>query len=149
MNRINPPVLLIHSSKKMIRFHLKTVLFLLRLIVLLKLLFNYKQCTSEATEIGFRFPDKYNSPKDEWNLKDRMKQMEDRSQRQEKEIDHLKTNAYYDRKEINQLKSRVAQLEASQTVNSFYSSKVLERSKRPYRLLPTNTYEIILFSNYR
>lgn len=68
----------------MIRIHLKTVLFLLRLIVLFKLLCNRNLYTAKATEIGLRFPEEYSRHDDGWNLIDRMKQMEDRSKRQEK-----------------------------------------------------------------
>lgn len=86
--------------------------------------------------MGLRLPDEYSSHDDGWNLRDRMKKMEERSKRQEKEIGHLRTNANDDRKEINQLKSRVAQLEAS-SVKTSLNNKVLERSKRPYRLHQT------------
>jgi len=65
------------------------------------------------------------------NLNERMKQIEDRSRRQEQEITQLTTNAAKDRKVINQLNDRVAQLEESSIV-----AGSLVRSKRLYRLLP-------------
>ena len=62
-----------------------------------------------------------------------MKKIENRSRHQEQEITVLKTNAIEDRKEINQLKLRVAQLEESST---FSVASSLVRTKRLYRLLP-------------
>jgi len=65
------------------------------------------------------------------NLNERMKQIEGRSRRQEQEITQLTTNAAKDRKVINQLNERLAQLEEASTV-----AGSLVRSKRLYRLLP-------------
>lgn len=90
---------------------------------MVQLVFHQHQCEVDATEIG---------DGDE-NLKEQMKQMEVRSQRQENEINVLKTNAADDRKIINQLENRVAQLETIITHPSI-------RSKRPYRLLPASAF---------
>jgi len=72
-----------------------------------------------------------NIDENEENLNERMKKMEDRSRLQEQEIAQLTTNAVKDRKVINRLNDRVAQLEEASTITSS-----LVRSKRLYRLLP-------------
>lgn len=52
------------------------------------------------------------------HLNERMRKMEDRYRFQEEEISRLKTNAVEDRKMINRLEGRVAQLERAATVAS-------------------------------
>ncbi len=110
---------------------LKTILIILRIILLVQLMLHQHQFEVEATEIGSKLPGEIPIDGGDDNLKERMKETEVQSTRQGKEIIFLKTNADEDRKKINKLESRVAQLEAASTVTNS-----LVRSKRPYRLLP-------------
>lgn len=110
--------------------HLKTFSFLLRLVLLFQVLLHHHRFEVKAIDIGVNLPDEKHNDGDAWNLKERMKQMEDRSQRQEDEIIHLKTKAGEDKNAISRLESRVAQLEAVSTVIN-----PLVRSKRPFRLI--------------
>jgi len=105
---------------------LKTISFLLRLVLLFLLLLHHYRFEVHAIGIGSNLPNEKHNDGDGWNLKERMKQMEDRSHRQEDEILHLKTRAGEDRNAISRLGSRVAQLEAASTVTNS-----LVRSKRP------------------
>jgi len=72
------------------------------------------------------------------NLRDRMTEIENQNQLQKEEISSLKIVAVKDRKAISELSIRVARLEAAPK-NNYGGDKVLEREKRPYRLLPTDS----------
>ncbi len=71
-------------------------------------------------------------------LKGRMERMESKSQNQEKEIEVLKTLLEEEKKFSKQLSGRISQLEASSASPSYptENDQILERPKRPYRLLP-------------
>ena len=73
------------------------------------------------------------------DLKGRMERMESKSQRQDKEIDVLKTLLEEEKKFSKQLSGRISQLEAStkfHSPSSMENDQLLARPKRPYRLLP-------------
>ena len=68
---------------------------------------------------------------------DRLFKIEAQNQRHEKEISLLKTEKIEDRKEIQQLKERVALLEDATFSNVTSGDKISRiRSERPARLLP-------------
>jgi len=117
------------------RIQFKTLLlFLFRLLLLIQIYYHLQFSFVEAivNTSGSNLNNELaNTGENDANLNERMKQIEDRSRRQEKEITQLTTNAAKDRKVINQLNDRVALLEESST---FAGSSV--RSKRLYRLLP-------------
>ena len=69
-------------------------------------------------------------------MKGRMERMESKSQRQDKEIDVLKTLLEEEKKFSKQLSGRISQLEASTIPSSMENDQLLARPKRPYRLLP-------------
>ena len=72
---------------------------------------------------------------DEFNLGNRMSEIEIKSKKHEDEIGALKTLRAEDQKVINQLRNRVDQLEL--TANSASTNdQILERQKRPFRLAP-------------
>ena len=73
---------------------------------------------------------------EEKDLKGRMERMESKSQRQDKEIDVLKTLLEEEKKFSKQLSGRISQLEASTNPSSIENDQPLARPKRPYRLLP-------------
>jgi len=116
------------------RIQLKTILFLFRLLLLTQIYYHHQFSLVTAIENngGSNLNNELiNTGENGINLNERMKKIEDRSQRQEIEIAQLTTNAVKDRKVINRLNDRVAQLEEASTVTSS-----LMRSKRLYRLLP-------------
>jgi len=80
-----------------------------------------------------------NSRYDELDLNIRLSVIEAKSKHQEDEISLLKTLRVQDKKEINQLRGRVEQLEAS-VVKPSENEKILERQKRPFRLAPVNIH---------
>ncbi len=121
---------------KMKRRGLKTFGVLLRFLLLFKLYYHVQFTLVGGTEnriesnLNVEWPSIVENMMD---LNERMKKIENQDRHQEQEIYFLKTNAIEDRKEINQLKLRVAQLEESSTVSVASS---LVRTKRLYRLLP-------------
>ena len=76
---------------------------------------------------------------EEKDLKGRMERMESKSQRQDKEIEVLKTLLEEEKKYSKQLSGRISQLEASTNSSSIENDQLLARPKRPYRLLPLQT----------
>lgn len=73
------------------------------------------------------------------NLNKRMSEVEAKNQRHEKEIDLLKTLRVEDKEVINQLKTRIEQLEASASATTDGKTEnILSRQKRPFRLAPAN-----------
>ena len=76
---------------------------------------------------------------EELDLNIRLSVIEAKSKHQEDEISLLKTLRVEDKKEINQLRGRVEQLEAS-VVKPSENEKILERQKRPFRLAPVNIH---------
>jgi len=103
--------------------HFKTFSFLLKFVLLLQLVYSiHHQFGVEAAQ-----PE----------LHERMGKIEAQNRRHEKEISVLKTEKVEDRKEIRQLRERVALLEdATLTYNASSDEKLLKRSERPVRLLP-------------
>jgi len=103
--------------------HFKTVGFLLRCVLLLQLAYSINhQFGAEATQS---------------ELHDRMSKIEAQNRRHENEISLLKTGKVEDKKEIHQLRERVALLEDSTFFNApSGGDKLLRRSERPVRLLP-------------
>ncbi len=101
--------------------HFKTLSFLLKCVLLLQLVYsiNYP-FGAEATQS---------------ELYVRMSKIEAQNRRHENEISLLKTKKVEDRKEIYQLRERVALLEDSTFTNESSFEKP-KRSKRPVRLLP-------------
>ncbi len=69
------------------------------------------------------------------NLKGRMERIETKSQRQEKEIEVLKTSLEEEKNFSKQLSGRILQLEASANQNYMENDQLLRRSKRSFRLL--------------
>jgi len=72
-----------------------------------------------------------------------------KSQHQEREIEVLKTLLEEEKKFSKQLSGRISQLEASTNPNSMENDQLLERQKRPYRLIPPHIpmqVSIIVFS---
>jgi len=67
-----------------------------------------------------------------------MKRIEAKNQNQEKEIEVLKTLLEEEKKFSKQLSGRISHLEGSMNPNSMENDQLLDRSKRPYRLLPPN-----------
>ena len=72
------------------------------------------------------------------DLKGRMDRMESKNQRQDKEIEILKTLLEEEKKFSKQLSGRISQLEASTNQESTKNDQLLARPKRPYRLLPSH-----------
>ena len=102
----------------------KTFGFLLKFVLLLQLTYVIRnhQFGAEATQ-----PEVY----------DRLSKIEAQNHRHEKEISLLKTEKTEDRKEIHQLRERVALLEDSTFSNATPGNKISRtRSERPARLLP-------------
>ncbi len=122
----------------MIRSQSKTVFgFFIRLLLLFQLYYHHQITLVGAIKplIESNRTNKFiNYGEKELNFNERLKLMEGKSRHQEQEIAYLKENAVRDKKVIRQLERRVAQLEAT----SASTSSSLVRSKRPYRLLPTN-----------
>lgn len=78
----------------------------------------------------------HNTNKEESVLReDRISKLEAKSQHQEMEIAFLKNGAANDRKTIDQLTSRVVRL-VSELASAH--DNILQRPKRPFRLLTTN-----------
>ena len=75
---------------------------------------------------------------DDADLNGRMAKMEAKSQQQQAKIEILQTQLEEEKKFSKQLSGRISQLEASSASPSYptENDKILERSKRPYRLLP-------------
>jgi len=115
------------------------LMFLLRLFLLFQPFFNNQLITASETPdeevIGSGTALIYDDDPGT-NLIDRVLKLKSQNQRQREEMAVMKTIASEDRKEINELKSRVASLEESQTETN--NQKVLKRPKRPYRLLSTS-----------
>ena len=65
------------------------------------------------------------------NLNDRVSKLEAHNNHQDQEIGNLKNTIVEERKVSHQLRGRVAKLEESND-----NLKIIERHKRPYRLLP-------------
>ena len=103
--------------------HLKTFSFLVKFFLLLQLVLciNNLKFEVEATRSEF-----YN----------RVSNIEAQNRHHEREMSSLKTEKVEDRKEIHQLRERVALLESSTFSNSSSGEKFRRRSKRPVRLLP-------------
>ena len=105
--------------------HFKKFSFLLKLLLILQLLYSiHYQYGVEATQ-----PE----------LHDRLTKMEAQNRRHEVEISILKTAKIEDRKEIHQLRERVALLEDATFSNVTSGDIKLSqhiRSERPARLLP-------------
>jgi len=102
----------------------KMLCFLLKLILLFHLTnsINQFQLGASATQ-----PELY----------ERMSKIEATNRLQATEISVLKTNSIEDRSEIHRLIDRVGQLEASIYMNKTNNDQeILERQKRPARLLP-------------
>ena len=102
----------------------KTFGFLLKSVLLLQLMnvIHNHHFGAEATQ-----PEVY----------DRLSKIEAQNQRLEKEISLLKIGKIEDRKEIHQLRERVALLEDSTFSNVTSGDKISRvRSKRPERLIP-------------
>ncbi len=74
------------------------------------------------------------------NLNYRMTEIEAQNRQQKREIELLKIAADKDRQIIYGLSSRVALLEVSAPLASPSDDNILQRSKRPYRLLPPNSF---------
>ncbi len=107
----------------------KNFSFLLKLFILLKLVHfinNTSKCGAEAAQS---------------ELHNRMFNIEAQNRHHEKEISLLKMGKVEDRKEIYQLRERVALLESSTFSNSSSEEKIRRRSKRPVRLLPPNYWK--------
>ena len=105
--------------------HFKSFSFLLKLVLLVQLMYSiHHQYGAEAIS---------NQPE----LHDRMSKIEAQNRRHEVEISILKTEKVEDRKEIHQLRERVALLEDSTFSNASSGGKILTISKRPARLLPS------------
>jgi len=68
---------------------------------------------------------------------ERMSKIEANNQLQANEISVLKTKSVEDRNEIQQLKDRLAKLEAFTFTNKTNDQETFERQKRPARLLPS------------
>ena len=99
---------------------------LIKCLLLLQLIYfvNHHQFVAEATQS---------------ELHERMSKIEATNLQQAREISLLKTNAVEDKKEIHQLKNRVALLEASALTNS--TTEITKgRQKRPARLLPAKYF---------
>jgi len=75
---------------------------------------------------------------DEFNFNIRLSAMETKSKHQEDEIAALKFLRMEDAKVVNQLRDRVAQLEAS-VVKTSENENFLKRQKRPFRLAPISS----------
>ena len=104
--------------------HFKTSSFLLKCVMLLQLVYciNHHQFGVDATQS---------------ELYGRMSKIEAKSRLHEHEISLLLKEKVEDRKEIHQLKERVALLEESSSLsNASSDEKLLKRSERPARLLP-------------
>ena len=103
----------------------KMICFLLRVVLLLQLTYSINhQVGANASQ-----PEVY----------ERLSKIEAHNRQQEIEISLLKTRAIGDRKEIQQLRDRVAHLEAS-TLSSIISDTTIWRQKRPVRLLPARLF---------
>ena len=113
---------LIRKFKEMEENPLKTCSFLLKFVLLLQLVYciNNHKFEAEATQS---------------ELYQRMSNIEAQNRRHEKEIFLLKDGKVENRKEVQQLRERVALLESSNFSNSPSDEKFRRRSKRPVRLL--------------
>ena len=103
--------------------HLNPCSFLVKFLLLLQLAYciNNHKFEAEATQS---------------ELYHRMSNIEAQNRHHEKEISLLRVEKVEDRREIHQLRERVALLESSTFSNSSLGEKLLGRSKRPARLLP-------------
>lgn len=83
---------------------------------------------------------------DKTDLNDRMTSMEAKSKKQEIEIEVLTTLLEEEKKFTKQLSGRISQLESSASETSLKSDQLLERPKRPVRLISPNKpgYYIVL-----
>lgn len=105
---------------------LKMLCFLLRGVLLLQLMYfiNQHQFGADANQS---------------ELFDRMTKIESKNLKQDNEISLLKMKSIEDRREINELRERVAHLEESQLKN-LTTEYALDRPKRPVRLLPPRLF---------
>jgi len=104
--------------------HFKALSFLLKFVLLLQLVYSINHQFGADASIQ---PEQH----------DRLNKVEAQTRRHENEISLLKTEKIEDRKEIRQLRERVALLEDSTFSNASSSEKILTRLKRPVRLLPS------------
>jgi len=103
--------------------HLKMISFLVKISLLLQLVLSIHNHKFEAEAV-------------QSELYNRMSNIEARNRHHEKEMSLLKKEKVEDRKEINQLRERVALLESSTFSNLSSGEKFRRRSKRPVRLIP-------------
>ena len=115
-------------------------MFLLRYFLLLHLFCKY-QFLVEATpnEIITDVADRQQGLEDCPTLSDRMLKIEDKSEKQEKEMKIMKNTIATDKNRINELTSRVSQLESS-LAKAKTIEKIFGRPKRPVRLLPPHLF---------
>lgn len=100
---------------------------LLRFVLLL-----YLHFVADATRIGESSNnDAIYRGKDGLDLNDRVTKLEAHKHNQDKEMGNLKNIVEEERKISNQLRDRVAKLEEAND-----TPKIIERQKRPVRLLP-------------
>jgi len=93
---------------------------------------------SSYIETGATHITKVENGKDEGeDLKGRMKRMESKSQRQEIEIEVLKSLLEEEKKFSKQLGARISQLEDANNPTPIEKDRLLRRPKRPYRLIPS------------
>jgi len=74
------------------------------------------------------------------DLNSRVAKLEAKSQHQEVKIEVLQTQLEEERKFSKQLSSRISQLEALADPSFSENDQVLQRPKRPYRLLPPSAH---------
>ena len=97
--------------------------------------FSYLLCCVVIFQLVYSTNRQFQADAIQSDLQERMKSMEAKNRLQEREVSTLKTNLVEDRKEVHQLRGRVALLEASTSANSPVGKKV-GRPERPVRLLP-------------
>lgn len=112
------------THSKVFNFSLKLAILLIQLIA---------SVTSSSNQVSTTVVALQRHSYEEFNLKDRMSEIEAKSQRQENDIALLKAQRVEDKKFINQLSHRVEQLEAL-----VGTENILSRQKRPFRLVPVN-----------
>ena len=113
--------------------YFKINLFFLRLLLLLQL------CPENVIAVDAAEDDRVIEfiKGNETDLNGRLTQIEGKGQKNEREIEILKTQLEEERKFSKQLSSRVSQLEGSTSSSSKKSEEfLLGRPKRPFRLLP-------------
>jgi len=121
-------------EEKMEIEYFKLSLFLLRISLLLQM-FSKNAFAVELGKEGNKEATDLNQVHNETDLNSRMTSIEAKSKKQEVEIEVLTKQLEEEKKFTKQLSGRISQLESPASESFLKKDHLLERSKRPYRLL--------------